>query len=188
MVAGAGHQRVCLCAHQFTRSAHTVFSVDGQWITAKKDYQEAKKRYKEQTKGGPADLDASSPPPPKEDVKNSTDGTYDKDMDAMRCILYLHGGGYYFGSVDQERCAGLCAMYISTLTPGPTDIAYNGWRAKSMAGCLVSVFSMICASVFINNVSSHQLPPCTAVSIPLCSARRPSSLCVIFLSLFLSGP
>jgi acetyl esterase/lipase len=21
----------------------------------------------------------------------------------MRCMLYLHGGGYYFGSIDQER-------------------------------------------------------------------------------------
>ena len=24
-------------------------------------------------------------------------------MDEMRCMLYLHGGGYYFGSIDQER-------------------------------------------------------------------------------------
>ncbi|KJA28859.1 hypothetical protein HYPSUDRAFT_33255 [Hypholoma sublateritium FD-334 SS-4] len=78
-----------------------INGVDGQWITAKKDYQEAKKRYKEQTKAGPAD--GSGPLPTKEDVKNSTDGTYNEDMDAMRCILYLHGGGYYFGSVDQER-------------------------------------------------------------------------------------
>ncbi|KZO93900.1 alpha/beta-hydrolase [Calocera viscosa TUFC12733] len=28
---------------------------------------------------------------------------YSSGMDSMRCLLYLHGGGYYFGSVDQER-------------------------------------------------------------------------------------
>lgn len=28
---------------------------------------------------------------------------YTTDMDDMRCMLYLHGGGYYFGSVDQQR-------------------------------------------------------------------------------------
>jgi acetyl esterase/lipase len=28
---------------------------------------------------------------------------YTPDMDEMRCMLYLHGGGYYFGSVDQQR-------------------------------------------------------------------------------------
>ena len=128
-MAGAGHQRVRLHIHGSAAPAHAISSVDGQWITAKKDYQEAKKRYKEQARAGTADASSNSPPT-NEDVKNSPNGTYDEDMDAMRCILYLHGGGYYFGSVDQERCAGLCMMCSLTLTPWSIDTVSNGWRAK----------------------------------------------------------
>ncbi|KAK0212425.1 hypothetical protein DFS33DRAFT_1390424 [Desarmillaria ectypa] len=71
-----------------------ISGVDGQWITAKKDWREAKRRYKMQQKSKP---DVDSVP------ETGESATYDKDMDEMRCILYLHGGGYYFGSVDQER-------------------------------------------------------------------------------------
>ncbi|KAJ7668682.1 hypothetical protein DFH06DRAFT_1084836 [Mycena polygramma] len=72
-----------------------VSGVDAQWITAKKDWQEAKRRYKMQNKSKtaaetPVDFAADSAP-------------YEAHMDEMRCILYAHGGGYYFGSVDQER-------------------------------------------------------------------------------------
>ncbi|KAG7449721.1 alpha/beta-hydrolase [Guyanagaster necrorhizus] len=71
-----------------------ISGVDCQWITAKKDWREAKRRYKMQQKTK-SDVD------PVQETGEAT--TYDKDMDEMRCILYLHGGGYYFGSVDQER-------------------------------------------------------------------------------------
>ncbi|KAJ7503004.1 hypothetical protein B0H11DRAFT_2170967 [Mycena galericulata] len=69
--------------------------VDAQWVTARKDWQEAKRRYKMQNKAksaseAPFDPAADSAP-------------YEEHMDQMRCILYSHGGGYYFGSVDQER-------------------------------------------------------------------------------------
>ncbi|KAH6914019.1 lipase/esterase [Coprinopsis sp. MPI-PUGE-AT-0042] len=67
-----------------------IAGVDAQWIVAKKDWREAKRRHKQRGEAYPA----SNP---------NEEGTYVKDMDAMRCILYLHGGGYYFGSVDQER-------------------------------------------------------------------------------------
>ncbi|KAL1678968.1 hypothetical protein EV122DRAFT_210830 [Schizophyllum commune] len=66
--------------------------VDGQWICTKKDYQEAKRRYKAREAHPEVILDAPE-----------DSGVYERDMDEMRCILYLHGGGYYFGSVDQER-------------------------------------------------------------------------------------
>ncbi|KAF9071674.1 hypothetical protein BDP27DRAFT_1418782 [Rhodocollybia butyracea] len=69
----------------------SIDGVDAQWITAKKDWQEAKRRYKEREKTRAEPLDQAE------------DATYDEDMDTMRCILYAHGGGYYFGSVDQER-------------------------------------------------------------------------------------
>jgi len=93
-------------------------SVDAQWVTAKKDWQEAKKRYKESEKlkdDKPNDVHASNHPA-------DESGSYSEEMDEMRCILYSHGGssinsdmiafhhhdqllsgGYYFGSVDQER-------------------------------------------------------------------------------------
>ncbi|KAJ7686541.1 hypothetical protein B0H17DRAFT_1013522 [Mycena rosella] len=72
-----------------------VPGVDAQWVTARKDWQEAKRRYKmynksKTTSETPVDPAADSSP-------------YEEHMDAMRCILYSHGGGYYFGSVDQER-------------------------------------------------------------------------------------
>lgn len=80
--------------------------IDAEWMTARKDWQEAKKRYKSQSKNNSA---TASPPlnsdsaagtqPPTSDSSN----TYQQEMDEMRCILYTHGGGYYFGSVDQER-------------------------------------------------------------------------------------
>ena len=72
--------------------ALTHLSVDGQWICSKKDYQEAKRRYKAREAHPEVILDAPE-----------DSGVYERDMDEMRCILYLHGGGYYFGSVDQER-------------------------------------------------------------------------------------
>ena len=72
--------------------ALTHLSVDGQWICTKKDYQEAKRRYKAREAHPEVILDAPE-----------DSGVYERDMDEMRCILYLHGGGYYFGSVDQER-------------------------------------------------------------------------------------
>lgn len=93
-------------------------SVDAQWITAKKDWQEAKRRHKMHEKARASD---AMPSGNEKSTDNGVDsGKYEKDMDEMRCILYSHGGelcccsriilpqisnkgGYYFGSVDQER-------------------------------------------------------------------------------------
>ncbi|KAJ6589896.1 hypothetical protein DFH09DRAFT_976385 [Mycena vulgaris] len=73
-----------------------VSGVDAQWITARKDWQEAKRRYKMHQKSK-----TSSEAPPVDPAADSA--PYEEHMDEMRCILYSHGGGYYFGSVDQER-------------------------------------------------------------------------------------
>lgn len=70
-----------------------VQGVDAQWITAKEDWKELRRREKERTKGQDAN------PQPKTDE----DQVYEAEMDDMKCILYSHGGGYYFGSIDQER-------------------------------------------------------------------------------------
>ncbi|KAF8841752.1 alpha/beta-hydrolase [Paxillus ammoniavirescens] len=82
-----------------------ITGVTGEWVTTKKDWEEAKKRRKafEKKKEGKA----ASPPlqRPAEVPPSSSEqsNVYDEDMDESRCILYAHGGGYYFGSVDQER-------------------------------------------------------------------------------------
>ncbi|KAI0359652.1 alpha/beta-hydrolase [Trametes cingulata] len=75
-----------------------VKGVDAEWIVAKKDWQEAKKRQKARgvSTDGPASLDPGNP-------NQEMPATYQPEMDEMRCILYAHGGGYYFGSIDQER-------------------------------------------------------------------------------------
>ncbi|OAX36875.1 alpha/beta-hydrolase [Rhizopogon vinicolor AM-OR11-026] len=85
-----------------------VQGVDAEWITARKDHVEAKKRSRVKHK------ENSNPDiPATESYTQTSDGpsassssginAYKEEMDEMRCILYAHGGGYYFGSVDQER-------------------------------------------------------------------------------------
>ncbi|KAF8633454.1 hypothetical protein AX17_004623 [Amanita inopinata Kibby_2008] len=74
--------------------------VEAEWIVAKKDWREAKKRQKMQQNNPEAGTTASPSDAPGA-LGDSEE--YDKAMDEMRCILYFHGGGYYFGSVDQER-------------------------------------------------------------------------------------
>ncbi|KIK95764.1 hypothetical protein PAXRUDRAFT_826684 [Paxillus rubicundulus Ve08.2h10] len=83
-----------------------ITGVTGEWVTTKKVWEEAKKRRKafEKKKEGRA----ASPPlqKPAEGFSPSSSeqsNVYDEDMDELRCILYAHGGGYYFGSIDQER-------------------------------------------------------------------------------------
>jgi hypothetical protein len=62
-------------------------SIDAQWITAKKDWREAKKRRKTQQ-------EQSSQPPQDQNgqADGESNGTYEEYMDEMRCILYIHGG------------------------------------------------------------------------------------------------
>ncbi|KIL68736.1 hypothetical protein M378DRAFT_70444 [Amanita muscaria Koide BX008] len=73
--------------------------IEGQWITSKKDWREAQKRHKMQH----SDQSSGSTPPMNEDGPPDESQRYEEAMDEMRCILYAHGGGYFFGSVDQER-------------------------------------------------------------------------------------
>lgn len=79
----------------FTHSS--LSSIDAEWITARKDYQEAKKRSKAKHKENsnteiptsesdtltPSGLVASS---------SNESNIYNEEMDEMRCILYAHGG------------------------------------------------------------------------------------------------
>ena len=74
-------------------------------MTARKDWEEAKKRRKafekKQADNSDSSQDAAGGPLPSSISEPSN--FYDQDADNLRCILYTHGGGYYFGSIDQER-------------------------------------------------------------------------------------
>ncbi|KAH9066003.1 Alpha/Beta hydrolase protein [Lactarius deliciosus] len=97
--------------------------IDAEWIMDKRDWKEARRREKAaaaaegtQTSESPGACAAgstclsplSSPSSPGAHTRVSTDDSeataaYRPEMDEMRCLLWAHGGGYYFGSVDQER-------------------------------------------------------------------------------------
>ena len=71
--------------------------VDAEWIVAKKDWEEAKKRQKSQDKQRTASLGkngrkSNSAPTVPVATPDEEEGSYDADMDEMRCILYTHGG------------------------------------------------------------------------------------------------
>lgn len=96
--------------------------LDAEWISAKKDWQEKKRHAKEHTRGKhpteglglrdsslecitlspvqePGDEEShqpasgSSPAPASSDDEPSRDsGSYQPEMDEMRCVLYAHGG------------------------------------------------------------------------------------------------
>ena len=76
----------------------------------KKDWQKAKKRHKmqQQTRLGVHSVSISRSE--SEEGGRMDSGVYDKDMDAMRCILYLHGGTVvmcFFGNSFSCRFRGL---------------------------------------------------------------------------------
>ena len=68
-----------------------LIRVDAQWITAKKDWDNAQRHTKAQVnaKEDPNVSLPSNDPPTRRDTES---GMYEKHMDEMRCILYSHGG------------------------------------------------------------------------------------------------
>jgi hypothetical protein len=109
---------------------HFEFSVEAEWVTAKKDWQEAKRKYKahQQRK--------NSKPEGAPEQPSDEDNIYLPDMDEMRCILYFHGGGYYFGSVDQERYGeNEPANNRRLINMSSADTLFNDLPAKLMGGC-----------------------------------------------------
>ncbi|KAG6840751.1 hypothetical protein C0991_004601 [Blastosporella zonata] len=83
---------------RFSAYSLVLSRVDAQWITAKKDWENAKRRMKMQEK-------AKEPEPVDPSTEKGPDcGIYEKHMDAMRCILYSHGGEYML-------CADLLSIF-----------------------------------------------------------------------------
>jgi hypothetical protein len=97
MVASARSSRVMSMSviYSFTRSH--LFSIDAEWITARKDYLDAKKRSKAKHKeNSNADVPATESdtqiPGGLPTLSSSGNNSYKEEMDEMRCILYAHGG------------------------------------------------------------------------------------------------
>ncbi|KAJ3529138.1 hypothetical protein NM688_g7897 [Phlebia brevispora] len=85
-----------------------VTGVDAEWIAAKKDWEESERKYKAHERERSSLNEQRKTSTSTDGSSNGVDegsSSYDPSMDEMRCILYIHGGGYYFGSVDQERYA-----------------------------------------------------------------------------------
>ncbi|KAK0462404.1 Alpha/Beta hydrolase protein [Desarmillaria tabescens] len=81
--------------------ARAIDGVEAEWITAKKDLREAKKRDK--AKPTPTATPATVPMEELKTHPGAPNIDHSSEADEMRCFLYLHGGGYYVGSLDQER-------------------------------------------------------------------------------------
>jgi acetyl esterase/lipase len=82
-------------------------------VTARKDWEEAKRRRKafQKKKAGSSvsSQDAAGALP---SSISEPSNICDDDADDLRCILYAHGGGYYFGSLDQQRSLVLRSTLI----------------------------------------------------------------------------
>ncbi|KAG8901770.1 hypothetical protein FRB99_005108 [Tulasnella sp. 403] len=75
--------------------------IPGEWIAVRKDIDAQRERRK-------ASLErAKSQKNPNEDHNRESNAPepheYSKEMEGTPCMLYIHGGGGYFGSIDQER-------------------------------------------------------------------------------------
>ena len=93
------------------------FRLDAEWITAKKDWQNAQKRAKEREgsvaspqkhtakhpelrvpisngviSGPPPELGSEAGAPSQNSETSRDSAAYQPEMDEMRCILYSHGG------------------------------------------------------------------------------------------------
>jgi len=83
----SGNELICGCS-----------SVDGQWVVAKKDWQEAEKRAKSKErrdKSREKERKKSSQQSTTTDstlAEDTSESDYTPDMDEQRCILYFHGG------------------------------------------------------------------------------------------------
>ena len=183
--------------------------VDGEWIVAKKDWQEAKKRAKskesrdEDKERREKETNKSTQQSSTADSASTEDPSesgYTPDMDEQRCILYFHGGkspsglwtsfadsdclvivtvgGYYFGSVDQERYSiQRFARKINGRVFGKPTRFHQVFHSTLHCDChnpltlvvvLRSDFSHALSNV---NLPSHQLPPQPTVSVPVCNPR-----------------
>lgn len=97
-MAGTRSERVGFIGPCLVTSPHKAPRVNAEWIATKKDWQEAKRRYKQRGAGRASNDDharrstSGSTDSGHEGVPQDAPPDYHPDMDEMRCILYTHGG------------------------------------------------------------------------------------------------
>nr|XP_019046586.1 hypothetical protein I302_05336 [Kwoniella bestiolae CBS 10118]OCF25516.1 hypothetical protein I302_05336 [Kwoniella bestiolae CBS 10118] len=66
--------------------------VEGEWIVMKKDWKEvvAEERREQKQRA-------------EQGVNEEEEGEFRPEMDRLRCMLYIHGGAYYWGSINTHR-------------------------------------------------------------------------------------
>ncbi|KAG9312192.1 hypothetical protein JVU11DRAFT_7489 [Chiua virens] len=87
------------------RSMYLVsWRISGEWVTARKDWEDAKKHRgaSGEKRGGNSDSSQDRTDMLPTSISDPID-TNGQNVRDLRCILYAHGGGYYFGSLDLER-------------------------------------------------------------------------------------
>lgn len=107
------------------RTAHKSGGVDGEWIAMKRDWQglnddaqgnedlkrrndEKIKKMKENAKfGSNWNREGRTESQGDDNLAHEIeeDATYSEDLDEMRCVLFIHGGAYFFGSINTHRHA-----------------------------------------------------------------------------------
>ncbi|KAI0301668.1 hypothetical protein B0F90DRAFT_287335 [Multifurca ochricompacta] len=123
--------------------------IDAEWIMDKKDWKEYNRQERAAATSTPVSASTngggSSPSPPMSpaagEQRMGTEDTngYHPEMDEMRCILWAHGGGYYFGSVDQERyMIQRYARKIHGRVFGKPIFAHSGAGLAIKAPCIVA--------------------------------------------------
>ena len=148
MVANSGYQWVrcrifAFCARELI---YGLFSVDGEWIVAKKDWQEAKRRARSKERRGKSIERGEKEREKSAQQSNtadsaSTDGTsepdYTPDMDEQRCILYLHGGKH-FAPIRGPFCCPLSLFCRGILLRerGPGTIQHPAFRSEDEWTCV----------------------------------------------------
>ena len=176
--------------------------VDAEWIMDKRDWKEAQRREKAAEKtpldaGGNVSSSSGTQTPDSSVGDTSETNAYRPEMDEMRCLLWAHGGqwllvfgltrvltilfcvgGYYFGSVDQERyddaiairyaCSSLVCRYM--IQRYARKMHGRVFGERNVCGC-----SCIDRS-FLHN--SAEISTGTSISLPLRSARPAGVVCV----------
>ncbi|KAI0260171.1 hypothetical protein BC834DRAFT_973673 [Gloeopeniophorella convolvens] len=80
--------------------------VEAEWVIPKKEKEKPQRRGKEPQETRDAHRAASPEDSSSEEGdREPSSGTYEPEMDDTPCLLYIHGGGYYFGSIDGGRSA-----------------------------------------------------------------------------------
>ncbi|EIW66003.1 hypothetical protein TREMEDRAFT_20822, partial [Tremella mesenterica DSM 1558] len=75
--------------------------VQAEWIVMKKDWKELREQEKKEQSAQYAARKAGLL---MTDESGSSDGgEFRKEMDELRCMLYIHGGAYYWGSINTYR-------------------------------------------------------------------------------------